>query len=162
LAKSGKEIIIQGVGAGTRTQCGVGGQTSFTCIRGPNPLLQMTYGTGNLPRITGITFLTDSGTSGCQNYSIAAVSIRGDNANVRIDNNRFDNINCGGLIVGTNGSGLNSYIRGVIDHNTFVNGTFLIHSLVLLHSSWGNVTSSAPSYGGAGENSWAQDSTVGL
>lgn len=155
-----KSIIIQGVGGattGTREQCDVGGQTTYTCVRGTTPLFRWTTTAtevgGVHPRLTGITWLTDTGTSGCESYRTGMLSILGTSGSLRIDHGRFDAIGCNGIVF-DGLTGPNAYVRGVIDHNDFILRTSQAHSLSVTHASWLNA-------GKYGDQSWASDSTVG-
>ena len=130
----------------------IGAGASTTTIQGTVPLLNVTTkSTGNTPpgftRISGITWKTNPGTSGCATYDIGTITISGSSGNVRVDNGVVDHTNCGGIV-------FRGYVRGVVDHNIFFLRTGLTHSLATGHKNWAGV-------GEYGDNSWAVPSTQG-
>lgn len=138
-----KSITLEGAGIGNTTITGnASGEDAG--------LLWTTKATGNSPagfsRLTGFTWTS---TAGCSFGDTAApVHIKGVTANFRADHNRFLVQHCQGIHV--NGS-----VRGVIDHNTIDKTTSGYQYWVPVeHETW-------LGSGSDGDNSWAQDSTMG-
>lgn len=139
-------IIGAGIGATVINTTGGGGAISWqTKAAGNNPV--------GFSRLSGFTFTG----SGCLPGKIRAlVDIYGLTHNLRVDHVRVENTGCYGLQ--TRGD-----VRGVLDHNQFVNvnqpGGHVLHAV---HDQWngvtGNVTSGLPC---CGDSSWASDSTMG-
>jgi hypothetical protein len=130
----------------------IGSGAASTTIEGTVPLLEVTTkSTGNTPpgffRISGITWKTNTGTSGCATYSVGTITVGGSSGNVRVDNGVIDHANCGGIV-------FNGYVRGVVDHNSFYIRTGLMHSTVTRHNIWEGV-------GAYGDKSWAVASSKG-
>lgn len=142
LTVGSKSIKLQGAGPGTVTQCGaVGSQSTYTCIildsTNTDGLVTWTLINTGSPRITGFTF--DGGSTGSAVVNQGAlITIDGESANWRFDNNR---------IVARRGHGMifNGYVRGVNDHITIERRDskfgFYAH-----HGRWGGGTNTCPSY----------------
>lgn len=149
-----KSITIKGAGPGTSSQCAVPGQTTYTCLTVPGKGIQWTAkATGGFPAgqtfWEGITLTLLANQSVCNTYAWAALTFLGETPSLRITNSRFvttDN-SCGVVV-------FQGYIRGVIFGNTFTSNNVLSHTLVVTHSTWGNV-------GGNGDNSWATPDSMG-
>lgn len=112
----------------------------------------VTKSTGNSPagftEITGFTFTTTAG-AGCSALDgiSSSIKIRGTSANVRIHHNSSVLSTCATYHI-------HGYVRGVFDHNELYNQVAGAHPLIIEHPSWGGV-------GSEGDNSWAQNPTIG-
>jgi hypothetical protein len=120
----------------------------------PPALINWQTKPGGLSRISGIEFRggTYNG-SPCPGDNLGSVMISGNTDQFRMDNNKFVPMSgCTAFVMGT-ASG-NSYLRGVIDHNTIDCSAVSVCTNYFNGASWQNV-------GCCGDNSWAQPDTVG-
>lgn len=164
---SSKAIQVVGAGAGTEAQCGVGGQTTYTCISTttcPAIIWQTTSTGGTSPyptggaRLSGLTIEGESTIGGCANeynYNApdsnggALVAVYGTSANFRMDHVKLFQRN-GQIAFKTSG-----YVRGLVDHSTFYNygsGQMIEN----MGSTWGGTGA----WGGYGDTSWSSSSSV--
>jgi hypothetical protein len=154
-----KSITIKGVAAGTEAECGIGGQTTKTCITGTqSPILSWQTKSTGLPRITGITFETEGTMGGCSTYGSGLINISGVSANFRFDHNVVITRDCTGVIIA-------GYVRGVVDQNAFELRVQDSHVLIVEHQTWQGTGvagyCSATDGSNCGDKSWSTASTIG-
>ncbi len=143
-------LTLVGHGAGTRAQCDTGGQTSYTCIKGNIKLLTWTTLSTGYPQLAQMTFYGDT-CSDCGGgaYTGAYVNIAGLNGNMRLHDLGIDaGASITGLIVRADVRGVGWNIHCM--QQSSQSG----HCALVLHDQWLNT-------GTEGDNSWAQDSTIG-
>lgn len=165
-----KSIEIVGVGGlGTRTQCEVGSQATYTCIKGDIRHLTWDTPSTGTPRLAGITFYGDScatcGTGGGSPgaYGGGFVNIEGSNGQFRLHD----------VLISTSGAGYTGlivadYVRGVGWDNVCDQLSQVDHCWLVIHGTWldsgnlGNVSWSEPSTIGTVEAWYWEDNTFGI
>jgi hypothetical protein len=157
----GKDIKIIGAGKGTKAQCEVPSQTTYTCITGTTRLLGWdTPLTGN-PELGHMTFIASS-CAECEVYDSGLVQIYGRNPNVRIHDIGIDIAEGGlgaysGLMIFRSVTGVGWNISAVQRNLSST------HATIVLHQRWTDTTSdcSSTDSDGCGGKSWASASTMG-
>lgn len=148
-----KSITLQGLGSnrGTKAQCEVGSQTTYTCIKGNNQLLAWDTPSTGEPMLAGISFYGDS-CAACSNsgaYGIGHLNISGSNGQFRMHD----------VVVDTGGTAytgliIQDYVRGVGWDCDFVQRGQTDHAALVLHNAWMDT-------GSNGDKSWAEASSIG-
>jgi hypothetical protein len=151
-----KSIKIIGAGKGTKAQCEVPSQTTYTCITGTVAIMIWDSPLTGEPELGHMTFIASS-CSNCTTYGVGVVNIFGRNPNFRLHDIGvdFDGGGYTGLQVyrGVRGVGWN--ISGVQRRND-------MHIAAVLHGWWNDSAgATCPGNEGCGDDSWASPSTIG-
>lgn len=165
-----KRVSFSGVGAGTDTQCAVGGQTTYTCLTAGaanvDGLMFLVLQPAGGQRVAGITFDSGSATIPVDN---GLLNIRGATPDFRFDHNKVYSRPIAGAIR------FNHFVRGVVDHNEFIHSTVNAIGIYVFHGGWNSAYATAQSegstdgtclgyesYSGAcGDRAWADDTKLG-
>lgn len=149
-----ESIELVGVGGrGTKAQCEIEAQTTYTCINGNNRQLTWTTVSTGSPRLAGITFYGES-CSDCGGVYVGAyVVIAGTSPNFRLHDVLIDNGTS--LASGHSALIIRGYVRGVGWNSECVQRNQNNHCFVVLHDRW------AGDAAAFGDKSWSEPSTIG-
>jgi hypothetical protein len=148
-------IKIIGAGKGTKAQCEVPSQTTYTCFKGTESMFQWDTPSTGEPELGHLTFFADS-CSNCQTYSSPLVGIIGENASFRLHDVGID------IAYDKTGLLIAEGVRGVGWNVTAVQRLQNAHALMVLHGKWTDTSSDCDEFPtGCGGKSWSEPSTIG-
>jgi hypothetical protein len=156
-----KDIKIIGAGKGTKAQCEVADQTTYTCITGTSLVFGWVTPLTGDPELGHMTFYADS-CSDCSVYYSGFVEISGRNPNFRLHDIGIDI--AAGAGPAYSGLMISRSVRGVGWNVTAVQRNLSsTHATIVMHQRWTDTTSdcSSTSGEGCGGRSWASASTLG-